>query len=153
MTIEPARPTDVELVNGLLADAELPLAGAAAAFGRGVVARDATGIVGAAALEAFGDAGLLRSLVVAPGRRGSGVGRDLVAHVERLARAGGISQIYLITETAAGYFPRLGYEPVPREVVPESIAGSIEFTTACSSSAVVMRRTLDPINRLDLRVT
>lgn len=144
MTIEPAQPTDDELVEGLLADAGLPLDGAAAAFDRGVVARDATGLVGAAALEAFGEAGLLRSVVVAAGWRGLGLGRALVAHVEQMARTGGISQIYLITETASGYFPRLGYQPVPRDSAPAAIAGSIEFTTACSSSAIVMHRRLDP---------
>ena len=143
MIIEPARPADVRPVEALLAEAGLPLDGAAAAFDSGLVARRGTAIVGAVALEVFECDGLLRSLVVAPGRRGSGLGRELVARIEDLARAAGISELYLITETAMGYFPQLGYQPVPREMVPESIAGSVEFTTACSSSAVVMHRSLD----------
>ena len=143
MIIEPARPADVRPVEALLAEAGLPLDGAAAAFDRGLVARRGTAIVGAVALEVFECDGLLRSLVVAPGRRGSGLGRELVARIEDLARAAGISELYLITETAMGYFPHMGYQPVPREMVPESIAGSVEFTTACSSSAVVMHRSLD----------
>lgn len=85
---------------------------------------------------------LLRSVVVAQDLRGTGIARDLVTAIEDFARQDGVAEIYLITETAADYFPRLGYAEVPRETAPEPIAESVEFTTACSRTAMVMRRTL-----------
>ena len=72
-------------------------------------------IVGAAAVEPYGQAGLLRSVVVAESRRGTGLGRELVAAAEALAQEEGIRELYLLTETAADWFPRLGYEVVDRE--------------------------------------
>ena len=68
----------------------------------------------AAAIERFGDDGLLRSVVVAPDHRGSGVGQALVAAAEALAREAGIRDLWLLTETAIDWFPRLGYEVVER---------------------------------------
>ena len=80
----------------------------------GVVARDGDAVVAAAALERYGDAALLRSVVVAPDRRRPGVGRGIVAAAESLARDEGVRDLYLLTETAVDWFPRLGYEPVDR---------------------------------------
>jgi amino-acid N-acetyltransferase len=50
--------------------------------------------------------------------------------------------LYLLTETAETWFERRGYRTIERDAVPEPVRGSIELTTACSSTAVAMRRTL-----------
>ena len=142
MQIERASRGDVPAVEALLASAGLPLEGAAEALGTGVVARDDGAIVAAAALERYGDAGLLRSVVVAPARRGTGVGREIVAAAEQLARDEGIRDLYLLTETAIGWFPRLGYEVVPRSEATAAVGASIEFTTICRDTGVPMRRHL-----------
>src|ERR1035441_5507432 len=109
MRIERARPSDLPAVEALLSAAGLPLAEAAQAFESGVVAREGTLIVGAAGVEHHGSGGLLRSVVVAPDRRGAGLGHDLVVAAEDLARREGVRELYLLTETAIGWFPRLGY--------------------------------------------
>ena len=142
MRMERATPADVPGVERLLAAAGLPLEGAAEALSKGVVARDGDEIVAAAAIERHGDAGLLRSVVVEPGRRGLGLGRDIVAAAERLAREDGITELYLLTETATGWFPRLGYEVVPRAEAVAAVGESIEFTTVCKDTGVPMRRAL-----------
>ncbi len=142
MRIERAEPFDVPAVEALLTMAGLPLAGAAEALETGVVARDGEAVVGAASVERYGSAGLLRSVIVAPDRRGAGLGRDLVAAAEELARGEGIREIYLLTETAIGWFPRLGYAAVPRGEAAAVVGRSIEFTTACAETAVAMRRAL-----------
>ena len=59
MRVERATPSDVPGVEGLLAAAGLPLEGTEAALALGVVARDGDEIVAAAAIERYGDAGLL----------------------------------------------------------------------------------------------
>ena len=142
MRIERARPSDLPAVEALLSAAGLPLAGATKAFEAGVVARDGVAVIGAAGVERYGSAGLLRSVVVAPSRRGAGLGRDLVAATEDLARREGIRDLYLLTETAIDWFPRLGYAVVPRDEAAAAVGRSIEFTTACAETAVAMRRQL-----------
>lgn len=139
-----ATPGDVVAVEALLADAGLPLDGAAAAFDLGVVGRDGPDgtVVAAAAIERFGADGLLRSVVVAPGHRGSGAGRDLVAATEALARETGIRDLWLLTETAIDWFPRLGYEVVERTTATAAVGESVEFTTVCRDTGVPMHRSL-----------
>ncbi len=142
MDIERATASDVAAVEGLLSAAGLPLEGAAEALSAGVVARDGGAVVAAAAVERYGDAGLLRSVVVAPDRRGTGLGHAIVAAAEDLARAEGVRELYLLTETAIDWFPRLGYEVVDRASAAAVVGESIEFTTVCRDTGVPMRRRL-----------
>jgi len=142
MQVERARSADTHAIERLLTAAALPLDGAAEAFGTGLVARDGEVIVGAAAIEPYGDVGLLRSVVVAPERRGSGIGARLLAASETLASELGIDELYLLTDTAEAWFAGRGYEQIERDHVPARVRTSIEFTTACSDSAKAMKRRL-----------
>jgi amino-acid N-acetyltransferase len=141
-TIRAASAADQPAIRGLLSDAGLPLDGMEEAFGRGVVAESGGVVVGGAAVERYASDGLLRSVVVAPALRGTGVGRALVAATEVLARELGIRDMYLLTETAADWFGRLGYAVLDREAASDGIAGSWEFRFACVERGVLMRRTL-----------
>jgi amino-acid N-acetyltransferase len=143
MEIERALPADAPAVETLLSAAGLPLDGAAEALGAlGVVGREGNRVVAAAAVEQFGDAGLLRSVVVDSGRRGSGAGRLIVGAAEGLARREGVRELYLLTETAADWFPRLGYEVVERAAAAAAVGESVEFTTVCRDTGVPMRKRL-----------
>jgi amino-acid N-acetyltransferase len=97
------------------------------------------GVVG---IELHGDAALLRSLVVAPVKRGTGDGRALVAAIERHARAHGVRRMYLLTTTAAPFFARLGYRDTPRPDAPDAIRATREFSSLCPSTASFMSREL-----------
>ena len=143
MDIGRAVPADVPAVEALLSAAGLPLDGAADALSCGVVARDVGTVVAAAALERYGDAALLRSVVVAPERRGTGLGGGIVASAEALALAEGVRDLYLLTETAVDWFPRLGYEPIDRAVAVAAVGESVEFTTVCRDTGVAMWRRLE----------
>ncbi len=134
---------DLPAIRSLLSDAGLPLDGVDEAFRHGLVAQAGGAIVGAAAIEPYGPDGLLRSVVVAPERRGTGLGRTIVAAAEVAARGLGIRDLYLLTETAIDWFPRLGYETLPRDAAPAPIAGSVEFTVSCPDTGVLMHRRLD----------
>lgn len=142
VAVRAAGPSDLPAVRGLLADASLPLDGVDEAFGHGVVAEAGGSVVGAAAIEPYGSDGLLRSVVVARALRGTGVGRALVSAAEDLARDLGISDLYLLTETAIAWFPSLGYETLPRDAAPPPISGSVEFTVSCPGTGALMRRRL-----------
>ena len=140
--VERAAPADVERVEALLSAASLPLEGARDALALGVVGRDGGSVVAAAAIERFGASGLLRSVVVDEASRGTGLGHAIVAAAEDLARSLGMGELYLLTETAIDWFPRLGYEVVDRATAASVVGESIEFTTVCRDTGVPMRKRL-----------
>jgi amino-acid N-acetyltransferase len=140
--ISAAGPGDYAAVRDLLRANDLPLEGLADHLAHAFVARADGRIVGAAALEIYEGGGLLRSVVVDAAERGSGLARRLVDATLALARARQLPAVYLLTTTAADYFPKLGFVQVTREDVPASVRQSIEFTSACPASATVMARTL-----------
>jgi amino-acid N-acetyltransferase len=144
MRIERATPADHAAIEALLIATGLPLDGADEAFRHGVVGRDERGeVVAAAAVEPYGDAALLRSVVVSAERRGRGDGAAIVAAAEALAREDGAERVFLLTETAQDWFPRLGYQALDRGAVPPAVRQSVEFTTACADTAVAMVKTLE----------
>ena len=143
MIIRTAQNSDLKPVESLLTANDLPLDGVSENFGEFVVAEDKGQVTGAIGLERFGSAALLRSAVVAPDQRGSGIGARLVEQLLDRARNTGISEIYLLTTTAENYFPRFGFKRTTREAVPSAVKESAEFKGACPDSAIVMTRQLD----------
>ena len=142
MRIERASAADVPAVEALLRDAGLPLDGAVDALALGIVGREGDRVVAAAAVERYADAGLLRSVVVAADRRGAGLGQSIVTAAEDLARDDGVRDLFLVTETAADWFPRLGYEVIDRPTAEAAVGASVELTTVCKDTGVTMRRRL-----------
>jgi amino-acid N-acetyltransferase len=57
-------------------------------------------------------------------------------------RDAGVPAVFLLTTTAEHYFPKFGFAHIGRQDVPTSVQTSLEFTTACPSSATVMRKLL-----------
>src|SRR5688572_23652722 len=98
-----------------------------------------SGVVG---LEMFDDVALLRSLVVAPDNRSSGLGSALVRHAEVAARANGALTIYLLTTTAEAFFASRGYVHASRETAPPAIRATREFAGLCPASSAFMKRSL-----------
>jgi amino-acid N-acetyltransferase len=137
--VRPASGEDHGAVVGLLDAAGLPLAGLIPALTDFFVAEQDGRVVGAVGLEGYGPDALLRSAVVDPAARGSGIGVALVERVLEHARQRGILAIYLLTTTAEHYFPRFGFQRIEREAVPEAVKASVEFREACPASAAVMR--------------
>jgi len=141
MNIRPATSQDFEAVHHLLLEAGLPTEGLEDQFGPAyAVAVDGDRVIGAAGVERYGDSGLLRSLVTAPERRGEGIGLALSRDRLSWAAKEGIGNVYLLTTTAADWFPRLGFARVARRDLPAEIQGSREASGVCPSTAVAMRR-------------
>lgn len=105
-------------------------------------AGDAAAPSGITGLELYGNAALLRSLVVLPVRRASGVGTALVQHAETFARGVGVREIYLLTTTAEAFFLARGYQLARRESAPEAIRSTREFADICPASSAFMIRRL-----------
>lgn len=138
-TIEGARSSELRQIQWLLNSHALPTTDITEeALEHFWVYRDFIGVAGVVGLECYGDVALLRSLVVADGYVGRGIGKRLVAAAEDLARARQIHSIYLLTTTVQAYFEPLGFRCIPRDGVPSAIADSSQFKSLCPSTAVLM---------------
>ena len=131
---------DLTAIEDLLRASQLPVSGVASAIGHFIVAELHGKLVGAIGMELYETAALLRSAVVDPSMRGTGLGAALVNAIVRDAEGQGVEQIFLLTTTAENYFPRFGFVPVKRAEVPERVKTSVEFRGACPDSAIVMMR-------------
>ncbi len=140
MKIREATSRDFDAVESLLSANDLPLDGVKESFSGFAVAEDEGRIAGAIGLEKFGSVALLRSAVVSPEYRGSGVGRRLVEQVLERAAKEGVEELFLLTTTAENYFPRFGFDRTTRSAVPAAVKASAEFQGACPDTAVVMKR-------------
>jgi amino-acid N-acetyltransferase len=138
--IRVAAPGDFAGVVRLLEAAELPTAGLPPSLPDFLVAEESGHIVGAVGLEIYGDCALLRSAVVAAGRRGAGLGMDLIESLLGRAETRGVREIYLLTTTAEHFFPRFGFVRIARSDVAPAVRESEEFRGACPDSAIAMRR-------------
>jgi amino-acid N-acetyltransferase len=141
-TVERASEADTQAIRDLLGRNELPTSDLSTARPEFVVVRSAGQIIGAGALEHFGGTALLRSVAVEPQWRGSGVGQLLIAELESRARAVGVSELILLTLTAADFFRRLGYGAKDRARVPSALLESAEFKSLCPASAICMAKVL-----------
>ena len=142
MDLRAARPDDLPAVESLLAAQQLPREGVGAAFTDFIVAEDLDEVIGSIGFERHARHGLLRSAAVRDDWKGKGVGALLVGRLLETAKACGLTDLYLLTTTAADWFPRFGFREISREAVPEPVRSSVEFTSACPSSATVMVREL-----------
>ena len=140
MQIRSARRSDLAAVESLLAQSDLPTEGVRDSFSSFVVAEDQGAIAGAVGFEKYGSVALLRSAVVSPDHRGSGVGRRLVEQLLERAEEAGVDELYLLTTTAEDYFPKFGFVRTTRAQVPDAVKTSAEFRGACPETATVMTR-------------
>lgn len=143
-----AAPGDLAAVIGLLERAGLPVVGVAEAFGAFVVAEAEGAVVAAGGLELAGGDALLRSMVVDPAWRGRALGQALTARLLADASARGLDTLWLLTTTAADFFPRFGFRRVARSAAPPAIAATAEFAGACCATAIPMARRVRPLRVL-----
>jgi amino-acid N-acetyltransferase len=134
---------DLAAVKALLERVGLPTAGVVEGLARFVVAEAAGGLVGVAGMEVHGRDGVLRSVAVAPSLQQAGLGRRLTERVLDDARREGLRRVYLLTETAADYFPRYGFRRIARADASPEVQRSVEFREACPASAVAMALELE----------
>jgi len=100
-------------------------------------------LVGTGGLEVHGDFALLRSLSVKMGIRGKAVGSTITEYLLAEAKKRKLKGIYLLTETAHGFFLKRGFVDIARDSVPEEVKRSAEFSKHCSASAAAMTLQLE----------
>jgi len=95
-------------------------------------------LIAAGGLQPAGEYFLLRSLVVDAACRGRGLARALTEFLLSAAEDAGSPAVYLLTETAAEYFSRFGFETVARDLVPAEIRQTRQFASLCPVDARCM---------------
>jgi amino-acid N-acetyltransferase len=93
-------------------------------------------------LEIYGSDALLRSLVVDPSLRSTGLGSALVERAEVHATKRGVCTLYLLTTTAEAFFAHRGYHSIDRAVAPATIRSTREFAGLCPASSAFMFKRL-----------
>ena len=138
---------DLPGILDLLRLSELPVEGVGENLGRFLVAEEDGRLVGSAGLEMGDGCALLRSVAVWPSARGTGVGVEIVRQALRLASASGAGAVYLLTTTAAGFFPRFGFVPALRAEIDAKFPDSSETREGgcCATAAALVLRDLSRI--------
>ena len=103
---------------------------------------EAGNVVGYGGFERYGEDALIRSIVVVPHRRRSGLGRRIVESVLARVQQQGAERAYLLTTDARDYFVGFGFVVVDRASAPASILATRQAASLCPASAVLMMKTL-----------
>lgn len=143
--IRAASATDMPTMRALLESEDLPTSDLATAQPQFLVAFEGRQIVGGGALQRFGQSALLRSVVVVPELRGSGLGRLIVRELERAARAAGIERLIVLTLTAKSFFEHQRYQTIDRADAPADMQESEVFRSLCPASATCMVKALSTL--------
>ncbi|MDD9935259.1 MAG: GNAT family N-acetyltransferase [Myxococcales bacterium] len=99
-------------------------------------------LVGCVGYEHHEGGGVLHSLVVIREAKGEGVGRALVDAVVDRLRAAGADQVFLVTADTSRYFAYLGFSPVQRKDIPDSVLASPELGGYDEDEVTFMRRAI-----------
>ncbi len=135
MDLRPRTAEDLPEVTRLL-EAE-GLAAEGLDLTRGWVVRVQGRVAGHVAIELTADAAVLRSLVVDPAHRGSGMAGRLLEAAEAAA---GRRTLVLKTETIGPWILRRGYVPATREQVPSSVLATTQFQGAlCACCPIYLK--------------
>jgi N-acetylglutamate synthase-like GNAT family acetyltransferase len=144
-TLRAAGAADWPAVQALLQAHGLPTAGAREHLPTFLLAVAGGEVVGCAGAEVHGDLALLRSVAVAPGLQGQGIGQALLQRLLLEAHRRQIRRVALLTTTAADWFTHYGFERVSDSDAPalrQALAASAELQGACPASATLMALTL-----------
>ncbi len=144
--IEPLAEQHLSNLRQLLGENNLPLEGLQESIKDAFVATQNGFVIGAITMEKYGDAGLLRSFVVANGWRGRGLGKALGGVLLKHATTIGIHEVYLLTNTIKDMAAHFGFQIIQREDVPAAVRESVEFRLQQCETAVAMKLELPSRN-------
>jgi amino-acid N-acetyltransferase len=107
-----------------------------------LVAEDAGAVVGCVAVDVYwGDLAEVKSLAVAPDRRGGGIGTLLIEAAIADARRLGLKKLFALTYEKE-FFARRGFRTVRRESLPEKVwreCMGCSKSDACDEIAMILK--------------
>lgn len=92
-------------------------------------------LAGVGAMQIFGNAAFLHTLVVKESFRGQGFGYLLMKTLDHAAKSENIDEIYVIGDGLVDYFKRYGYESVDAESLPADISASTLYQQCAENSS------------------
>jgi amino-acid N-acetyltransferase len=95
--------------------------------------------VGYFGYQLFGALALFRSMVVVAVAQNKGYGSLIWQQAKIKLSEEGVKEVYLLTNTAAPFFKKQGFETVARSSAPEPILSTSEFKEFCPENSVCMR--------------
>ncbi len=142
MTFEELAPGDFATVFDLLNEAELDYSDLGQPGIRLFQMVESGRVTAVGGLEIRAGQALLRSVAVKKEWQGTGLGKKLVAQIEKAAGQSGIQSLYLLTTTASGFFQSLGYSPIHRDDFAAPLKQTAQFAGLCPVSAICMKKEL-----------
>lgn len=104
------REDEIDEIAALIVSEQMPAMEVDRWIGGFWVLDDGEKLVGCAGVEVYGEAAVLRSVMVAPELRGTGEGVRMIKRALDYMRESGAKRCYLFTMTAEDWFPRFGFE-------------------------------------------
>ena len=95
-------------------------------------------LIAVGGIECLEKSGLLRSLAVRAGYRGQGLAGLIVDYLHRDAIKKRIEALYLLTETAEGFFLKRGYSIISRDQLPAEVMQTKQYQLLCPASALAL---------------
>jgi len=99
-------------------------------------------VVGFGGYELYGTDVLLRSVVVPEAQRSQRIGRNLVPLLLYRAFQAGGRKAWVLTTTAEPFFSKLGFKVSERSAAPQSILDTRQAKELCSTSAILLTRSI-----------
>ncbi|MCG8606426.1 arsenic resistance N-acetyltransferase ArsN2 [bacterium] len=142
LEIRQAVEQDYDSISALLKDSALPVKGVSENLQHFIVLTENEQPIGTIGLEMCGSKALLRSMAVSKERQGNGYGSRLCREILDYATEKGLTEVYLLTETAVDFFAARGFVVISREQADEAVQATEEFSRLCPSTATCMRLVL-----------
>jgi amino-acid N-acetyltransferase len=121
MNIRPASRTDLNEIQRLLSQHNLPTADINENSVQFFVGESGCEIYGVIGLEKYDNIGLLRSLVVKESYKGQNLGLKLVNYLFEFGNRRAIQELFLLTDTAVDYFKKIGFVEIEKESTPKKL--------------------------------
>ncbi|MFT3987458.1 MAG: arsenic resistance N-acetyltransferase ArsN2 [Aestuariivirga sp.] len=100
-------------------------------------------VLGYGGYELHGSDVLLRSILVMPRHRKSGIGRNILPLLLFRTLKAGAHRAYLLTQSAVRFFEHAGFRPLARDMAPPAIRETRQAAALCPASAVLMARKIE----------
>jgi amino-acid N-acetyltransferase len=141
-SIRRANASDIAEIKETLTAGGLPTVGVDKAVEQFLVA-EGSQVIGVLGALYDTPKALLRSFAVSPAQRSKGVGGTLVVEIFKELQRQEIEEVYLITDTAAEYFRRVGFYEITRAEMPANLLKESGLDEACPCSSKCMKYLLE----------
>ena len=142
MIFRDATNNDIETIQELLRNSDLPFQDIQSYIMNFSVIVENHEIIGTGGFEHYGDVALLRSVAITQPFQGNSIGEKIVNHLISKASGLGVNKLFLLTQTADGYFENHGFIKVNRETAPDIIKQTQQYSELCPMSASLMSKEL-----------